>query len=275
MTHSLGIECPICGHNSKRVCRIKTINPDSDILVDVLECLSCRHWWHNPVPSQEDLLEMYAAASPFVVSVGAKDCYKKKTDLDSFQHYLLNSLNHLILLNKGNYLEIGAGGGHLLKRVQRLGYRCFGVEPGQWVECEDIVSDIEQLPPNVFFDVIVLQDVLEHIVDIVYMLKRLRQIANDKAELFCSFPFKDSRPARQRSVFWPMLRPYGHLHYFSAESVNVLFTKTKWDIIESKIYRCVPIRRLITNLKFRCIAYELIKGGKDQLFVRARAMGIS
>jgi hypothetical protein len=183
--------CPICSGNSTLVAIVPTSKSETGHTVELRSCKICGHWWHNPMPSQGDLLEMYRIRSPFVVSADGRDSYRQKSEsntLDSFQRYVLKNT---CCSSADNYLEIGAGGGQLLRQFQNLGYRCYCVDPARWVESSAIVSDLKRIPEDIRFQIFILQDVLEHLNDPLDMMIQLRAMAAERATAFCSFPCND------------------------------------------------------------------------------------
>lgn len=258
-------DCPVCGRGSVVIDVVSTINPMASDKVELRSCGVCGHWWHSPVPSQEQLNKLYNSASPFVVTSGARACYQNKNTFDAFHTYVLKHVS----MKPGNYLEVGAGGGGLLRRFRAMSYTCYGVDPGQWVEDKSIVSNILELPQNLLYDVFVLQDVLEHIVDPVGLLTELKKISRKGSVFFCSFPCNDSRQARKYIGRWPMVRPYGHLHYFSLDSARKMFSFAGLNVERMCLERTIPISKILLSLSIRQFLYEVFKGGKDQLYVQA------
>lgn len=265
MTKKIIQNCPVCGNHSELMDVVSTINSNENDKVELRSCDSCGHWWHSPVPDQEELTAMYSSASPFVVSAGAKESYQNKNAADTFHKYILSRLH----ATRGNYLEIGAGGGGLLRRFHELNYTCFGVDPGQWVKDRSIVSSIKYLPPDLKFDVIVLQDVIEHVLNPVELLARLKKMAGNGCVFFCSFPSNDSRPARIYKSKWAMVRPYGHLHYFSFHSAKKMFSLVDLTVLDIRLARVIPISTILLSLNGRRLLYEILKGGKDQIYTQA------
>ena len=210
---------------------------------------------------------MYSTASSFVVASGAKKIYQHKNQFDDFHEFVMQRVGY----GRGKYLEIGAGGGALLNRFRQMKYECYGVDPGQWVKDESIVSNIDDLPRNLKFDLFVLQDVLEHVLDPVALMKNLRTLAKPDSAIFCSFPSCDSRPARRYGASWAMVRPFGHLHYFSHHSSTRMFAAAGWRLLEFQLSYITSIKRLLQNLKLKEIGYQLIKGGRDQSYIMGLA----
>jgi hypothetical protein len=256
--------CPICENKSKLIDVVPTIHLSANDKVELRSCDSCGHWWHSPVPNQEELTAMYNLASSYVVSAGAKESYQNKNSTDSFYQYILRNLNK----KPGIYLEIGAGGGGLLRRFREMNYTCFGVDPGQWVKDRSIVSSINDLPMDLQCDVIVLQDVIEHVLHPVELLTRLKTIAGDGCIFFCSFPCNDSRTARIFKSKWAMVRPYGHLHYFSLNSAQKMFSLVDLTVHDIRLARVIPISTMLRSWNVRRLLYEILIGSKDQIYAQ-------
>jgi len=125
---------------------------------------------------------------------------------------------------------------------------------------------LEDLPNDLLFDIFVLQDVLEHVLDPIGLLVKLKKMAREGSVFFCSFPCKDSRPARVYKGRWPMVRPYGHLHYFSFRSAIKMFSHVGLTVKDIRSERITPLAETIRALKIRSLIYEMIKGGADQIY---------
>jgi SAM-dependent methyltransferase len=261
--------CPVCSARSTDIGATRTLNQDSSLEVRLLACVDCGHWWHTPAPAQDDLLALYRANSPFVVTPNAKEHYQQREHRiheDDFLAYM----NRFVDGGPGSaYLEIGSGGGQMVREFCRRGAAAYGVEPAGWNPQDGIVETLTDLPPGLQFDIIVLQDVIEHLFDPLQILVRLHEYAAKGAHLFCSVPCSDSSPARRYGVRWNMILPFGHLHYFSLESARETLRRSGWEMLDARRARPVQMRRLVVRLRLREIAYGLLKGGKDQLYVCA------
>ena len=258
--------CPICNDDSHLIATVPTINPDSQDITELRECNFCGHWWNSPMPSQKELITMYSDASPYVVPAGGGEALQKQAKSSSFEQFVFSNSSKL---SPCNYLEIGIGGGHMLRRFRRMGFNCFGVDPGKWSKDEAVFDELDEVPSEMKFNIYVLKDVIEHLEDPSDIMKKLYSISDDGACLFCSFPCKDSRPARSMREKWDMIRPYGHLHYFSRKSAEMTFSRVGWKINEMRLSRVVPLRKKLLELNLTGLAYEILRGRKDQLYIKA------
>jgi hypothetical protein len=66
-----------------------------------------------------------------------------------------------------------------------------------------------------------------------------------------------------------MVRPYGHLHYFSRNSAARMFSAAGWRIKEQRLAYILPLSRMLYKWDFRGLLYTLLRSGKDQLYVEA------
>ena len=223
--------CPACAGQSKRLLRMPTINPKSRDELELHECLSCGHWWHSPLPTQKYLSKLYSEDSEFVVSLHVlpKLSTPTESELKKFARPILEDFPEGKVFN---YLEIGSGSGYLLKYFSRFAKISYGVEPAQAKEETNVVRDIDDLPQQLKFDCVVIQDVLEHISDPVDMLKKIRSRVNSGGLIYAGFPNKDSFKARLMKNKWSMVRPVGHLHYFSSKSIDIIFKKAGWEVLK-------------------------------------------
>jgi len=277
--------CPICEGNSKIIDNVHTINENASDILNLRECLSCGHWWIDPMPDQEYLIKLYQKGSEYVVSKG----YKGSDELEKvkFEEFYEEIIKYFKDKNPGelNYLEVGCGSGYLLNYFSEKLNICRGIEPGEWKPEGNIVNSIDELNEDIKFDIIIVKDVLEHVEDPVGMLKKIKSLSNDNAIINLSFPNKDCLIAKLFIGKWPMVRPIGHLHYFSKKSIKKMFDKSGWALIKEYTYWPVesfndlfknfdwnfknPIK-LIYRFTVRLLIKQIIMG-KDQWHVTGRA----
>ena len=226
----LQIKCPICTCNSKEILNIKTINPLSNQKVKLLECLNCFHWWHSPIPTDEYLNELYSEDNEFVTGgVLHNMCMASDKVIQRYAKPILKSIQHRELFN---YLELGSGSGSLLNFFSKIAQVAIGIEPSPPKNSYNTVKNIDSLPNNISFDILVAQDVLEHLSSPIKTLKKLRNKTNKEGLLFIGVPNKDSFKARLMRGKWSMIRPFGHLHYFSSKSIGIMLENSGWKVID-------------------------------------------
>jgi SAM-dependent methyltransferase len=259
-------DCPICKGAHVCIGNVPTICPTSGTRLDLRACKKCGHWWHSPVPDQATLLDMYASGSPYVVGPDSASFLADSKPMDSFDRFALRIMG---TLKPARYLEIGAGGGQMMRRARSMGFDCYGVDPGQRIREPAIKRSLDEFPEELTFSVFLLKDVIEHVLDPLALLRHLRKRAESNAIAIASFPCCDSKPARRLGTRWSMIRPYGHLHYFSRRSAFELFTRAEWKIEAEYLARVQTVWQLASRFKVRALAYQMLGGGPDQLHVHA------
>lgn len=220
--------CPICQGTSRVRLPAWNIHPDKPYRFGLRVCTGCAHGWIDPLPSQALLTYLYARGSTSVIGVGwAGDKPSGLTFPESLvaQHEL----------GQANlpraYFELGVGKGLLYRCFVDSGWRCTGVEPGDWaIDLPGVVRDIDQVPDTLVADLVVALDVLEHVSDPVATLRRLRRIAASGARLYAAMPNRQSLRAVIGGHTWRMVRPLGHVHYWSKQSITLALESARFSL---------------------------------------------
>jgi len=262
--------CPVCTGPFSLIDRTRTIDPHAPDLFELRQCTRCGHWWHSPMPTQDHLIQLYNSGSASVVPENYTQQIQKSpgTALRGFGAWIYR---HEKDKPGSRCLEIGVGGGHLLTQLRIKGFICHGIEPGRWAAGSGVYPDIDHLPQDGKYDIFILSDVLEHLTSPLEMLRDLGKLGHSGSRIYCSFPNKDSLPALLRKGAWSMVRPLGHLHYFSHQSVSLLFSKAAWEIAECRKTNALHNDLLSSANPFR-LAVKIITiplYWHDQFWVRA------
>jgi 2-polyprenyl-3-methyl-5-hydroxy-6-metoxy-1,4-benzoquinol methylase len=183
--------------------------------------------------------------------------------------------------NQGQYyagpgmrvLDYGCGAGHALVELDRMGAEAYGLETDRNVlriahelGLRVYVGCIEDMPfPGVQFDLITLNQVIEHSPDPCGLLKALAARLAPGAHLAVAMPNADSLYRRwfgRRWINWHV--PY-HLHHFTVHSAQRFFEAQGWHVLE----RRTVTPNLWTILQLRALAETPIEGIKTALWTGA------
>ncbi len=152
-------------------------------------------------------------------------------------------------------LEVGSNVGLFLDVASKRGWQARGVEPSGWAARlgrerfgvdlqQGTLESLEQKPDA---DAIVMLDVLEHLVDPLESLRRLRTMVGEEGLLALSTVNLSGVHARARGGSWPwFIRP--HLHYFTPETLDAMLARAGFDMVEWKL---VPRRFHLSYLAGR------------------------
>ena len=228
--------CPICGSEE-----IGYWGSAPDIGIkgmkhDLTKCCKCTHLFVHPLPTEEYLVKAYSESDP---SVYPDNQFFENRSSVPFTEADKWVWKHVFGSSTfGNFLDIGSTNLTLLKHIIRLGWRLTAVEPG--AHADHIRKNLRaKVCRNVFeecnfqnkFDIIAALDVLEHVNSPVRFLQRVRSCLSDKGTALFRFPNSRSLRCRIERENWNMIRPLGHLHYFTPRSIRKACTISQLKIL--------------------------------------------
>jgi SAM-dependent methyltransferase len=215
---------------------------------EVIECSCCEFKHTIPIPSEKELREIYSneyytTEKPLYIERNLEDQEWWRVVYDA----RLNLFEKLLPQDRREILEIGSGPGFFLKRAIQRGWSGIGFEPstkaadharGLGLEIrneflsEDAAADLKS------FDVIYLNEVLEHIPKPLEMLQLAERLLAPGG-LLCVIVPNDYNPLQQAlrrvSDFpsWWVAPPH-HINYFDVSSIKGLVRKTGTRIVNTE-----------------------------------------
>jgi 2-polyprenyl-3-methyl-5-hydroxy-6-metoxy-1,4-benzoquinol methylase len=220
---------------------------------DIVECPRCGMVSSDPTLATEEILERYT-------EVVDEDYFSEEEARRELFSWVLDVMGGYPV--RGNrLLEVGSNVGLFLDAARKHGWQVRGIEPSKWaveVGRKRFGVDLEQKAledlggDTASADAIVLLDVLEHLVDPVEALRRLRGVVDDEGILVLSTVNLAGVHARLRGENWPwFIRP--HLHYFTPETLNAIlreagFRMVEWSLVPRSFHLSYVANRARTNL---------------------------
>jgi len=131
----------------------------------------------------------------------------------------------------GRLLEIGSGTGELLSVAAELGYEATGVEISEeaCIRARQRHGDgirivrggIDSLPEKNYYDVCIVADAIEHVIDPRFFLDRVYDLLTPAGVVIVATPSLESWSARVMRNRWLEFK-LQHLHYFTLETLHSL-----------------------------------------------------
>lgn len=228
-------DCISCGGSSREV--ISNVGRNFTKLKTVI-CTGCGLIHSDPIPTKKELKDFYE-----------KDYrlnYKSVSEpqLRHTIRYAKDSLSFLIELldfckfndfNQRNFLDIGAGSGEILYYAKKLGFITKGVEPntGYALFCKNkldlnVVNNVfeeAKLEEN-FYDVLNLNQVLEHMPDPLEVLNKIKTFLKEDGILALTVP------NIQANLHSPQTRfHYAHIYNYNHLNLKKIFDKAGYQIL--------------------------------------------
>jgi len=175
--------------------------------------------------------------------------------------------------NPGNILDIGCGVGLFLYLAKKRGWEASGIEISKFasnfaknkLKLNVINSDNLDIFQDKFFDVIVVNHVLEHIKNPLVILKQIKKKLKINGILFIGVPNIEGLFPRVQKEDWPSLQPLAHIYQFTPKTLKLLLQKIGFE----------PIRIMSINRKFKYKSkiLNLILNKSIKLFLEKLKLG--
>jgi len=267
LVDSVPMECPVCSNIDCSTLRQayddRYGQPD---LFNLVSCARCKHVMTEPRLRESDLGMLYSTYYP-----------RKQVNADDLKRDAGRSVLPLARLrrwyagtnNQGQYavrtgeimLDIGCGSGLSLLEAQELGAKVYGIEADPNVRriADELklnihIGSLHDEPfQGVSFDLIVLNQVIEHIPDPGKAMEALKKRLKPDGRLVLVFPNRRSLWQRVFGIKWINWHVPYHLHHFDAVGFRsfsnrhgyaVISLKTitpnTWSILQLRVLRKLP-----------------------------------
>lgn len=198
----------------------------------VMHCPACDHHWYRHQPTADQLSRMYASGRR--LGDGPPPSMEPTADM----RQQMRRLRHLCGNRPGlRLLDFGAGSGRWSRAACDAGFEVTAFEPSaNRADAShsryELVHELAQLSGRVF-DVIQLEQVLEHVPNPSDTLTLLRHHCHDGTTLRITVPnlWREAQAGPLWSK-WPwdgksvhVLAPFEHLHGFSSRSLDALLQR--------------------------------------------------
>ena len=229
--------CPICGDEREKLLRCR-VNLIFNTVYDLVECRGCGVIYFNPMPTVTELATFYNA------SYYDMDRHREEGKGMAFAKRLSR------WRKRGAFLDVGCATGFFINGIRSHSeWEVHGTDFGESAVrfARDKLglnvrhADLADAKfPDAFFDYVHVNNVLEHVLDPISLLKECRRIVKPDGVFFLSVPngFNDSldlidfhaveqRPARSKN---------GHIFFFPDRTLLMLFERIGFTVGSQKTY---------------------------------------
>lgn len=200
--------------------------------VRIVRCLKCGLVYVTPRENTQDILGKYR-------KMVDEDYVKEETGRRITSRTILKKLRRY-KKRENRLLDIGCATGFLLDEAKKEGWDTYGVEVSKWA----VSYAKERFGLNVFcgvlkeadfsdgyFDVVILNDTLEHLIDPKETLIEIRRLLKPKGVLYINTPNIGSLVSRIFKARWWGLNQY-HLYYLSRTTLSRLLRGTGLRVVK-------------------------------------------
>lgn len=244
-------------------------------LYDIYRCPNCKQAQTMPLLSPEDLPGLYGGYYP-----------RREIDIEALVRQVGNPADPVEIKrhrrngtdNQGQYLaqpgmeilDYGCGAGVSLMEAKALGAEPYGIEADpnvqQVIDALQLRIHIGTLDDAPFadrqFDLIVLNQVLEHIPQPEELLERFQGMLKPGGKLVLGVPNADSIFARFFKRTWINWHVPYHLHHFTPRSVRLFLERCGWRV--SSLRTITP--NLWTVLQCRATIETTVAGQPNSMW---------
>ncbi len=215
-----GGTCNICASEALRLCHPAAVDYITGEAFEIWYCETCGCGRTRPSPSDLNAYypDRYRRYSPLVAAV-LRILYGLRVRRWAKQ-----------FKSAGSAFEMGCGDGLMLAMLRDLGWRVLGSERTEAAAraarerhgVEVLAGGLELVDPAQKFDLLILNQVLEHLDDPGQVVAGLASRLAPGGKLIVGVPNFGSWQARFSGAKWFHLDPPRHLHHFSLSSLGAL-----------------------------------------------------
>ncbi len=198
-------------------------------LATVVTCTGCGHGSLAERPSDADIAAAYADAVD-------------EASLDEERGQVETALRALVRIEAqrapGSLLDVGCWTGSFVDAARRRGWTATGVEPSAWAvtRARERGLAVERgglEDATGGYDVVVLCDVLEHLLDPADAVMRVHGLLEPGGVVFLTVPDAGSRLARVLRRRWWSVLPM-HVQYFTRASLRRLLQDRGFEVVDMR-----------------------------------------
>ncbi len=261
--------CPICGDKPEFYTKAQDLEyRSSDTFFTYLKCKNCKSIFISNPPSEE--LDIIYPKNYYSFSEKSNSfIYKIK---DKIEVLMFKKITKNIKGNELSVLDVGGGTGWLINTLKKADNRfidCNIVDIDE--KAKKIAQDkgynfylgrIEDVNFNKKFDLILMLNLIEHVVDPLIILKKAKELLKDNGLILIKTPNVSSLDSILfKNNNWGGLHTPRHFILFNAKSFELLSKKSGLNIVSLKYTQGAP--QWTTSIMGLLYKYKIIKIDKN------------
>ncbi|HYR95791.1 MAG TPA: class I SAM-dependent methyltransferase [Candidatus Binatus sp.] len=267
--------CPVCGDRIRL--RGGKIDRASGDRFTYTRCVGCRFLFVNPRPTRAALAEWYRRGdSPRGVGTwhAFRDDPIAMEEAAVDPRRLIPWGTRHVTSGGRRVLDLGAGLGLFAREALARGMAVTALELDRHAADElerELQIPVLRLPfeefvPDGGFDLIIMNQVLEHAHDPVDWARKLRAALTPGGVVVVGLPHAGSFWQRSIGMADPYLKPPLHLNHFTRRSLTLLLSRAGLRVVASRTYSRLPWNLLSRKARLpatvRPVVDRLFKGGQ-------------
>ena len=253
------MKCPVCdSEDSISLSTLKCKNFDGSVIykdIKITACKNCGHVYNDLTDEEVYNLERYYSEEYAPLNLNPVATCALRPGSNSFfslkRYAELYKLIEMYVNKDTRILDVGCALGGLLSFLKEKGHKeLYGIDViEEYVELSKNksikVGSVYDIPfEDNFFDVIILDHVLEHLVDLKSVIKELKRVLSREGILLIGLP---DASRYDNMIFWFTIRE--HVQHFDLEHLDLLFDSNGFELLDySKTNMPIDDKNKIPNL---------------------------
>lgn len=229
-----GRGCPLC-NNSDAATRY--IRPDR---LEVHFCEECSTYFVSPSPSERQLSSFYSTYDETHrrdYDIKAEDLSASYGAHDLFSDFRIRELSSIMQITDARVLDVGFGRGFLLYCLNKLGANTYGVDPdpksieyAHALGIQHVIrGTIHDLPHDVEFALIMMNDVIEHSLNPMQLIEKASRLLGPQGLLLISTPNGNATLSEEHPTTFRV--DLEHMQYLTTRSCLYIACKLGLSIV--------------------------------------------
>jgi 2-polyprenyl-3-methyl-5-hydroxy-6-metoxy-1,4-benzoquinol methylase len=230
--------CNLCGASDARVLFRKNTT-------GFLQCRQCGLEWVHPLPDMAKMRELYSSPKYYstdnISQYGYSDYVRNKHLYVNLFNRRLDEILHHTDGRRGLLLDVGCATGVLLELARLRGWQVCGVDVSEYatrIAREYYNLDIftgelaEAAYPDEHFDVVVMDDLIEHVADPSALVQESHRILRTGGLLAVNTPNRAGLWHLLMGRRWFHYKQSEHTYFFSPEVISELLDRHGYDVLD-------------------------------------------